>query len=110
MATISRPGIGELLLRVLDAALLVPVAAPRNKGLRARVAALLHRLVEVLGTTLVPYMPRALEALLFDGMDAQDTADVLGLFVQLICRLKVRCWWLCSLNPCKYCRSVPLTL
>lgn len=88
-ATISRPGIGELFLRVLDASLQVPLAAPRNKGMRARVLALLHRLVEVLGSTLVPYMPRALETLLFDGMDAQDTADVLVLFVQLICRLKV---------------------
>mmetsp|Transcript_3613 Transcript_3613/g.10405 ORF Transcript_3613/g.10405 Transcript_3613/m.10405 type:complete len:537 (-) Transcript_3613:551-2161(-) len=88
MATVSRPGIGELMLRVLNAALQVPVAATRNKALRARTVALLHRNVEVLGATILPYMPRALEVLLHDCMDAEDAADVLGLLVQLVCRFK----------------------
>ena len=89
MATVARPAIGELLLRVLSAALQVPVAAPRNKALRARTVALLHRYVEVLGATVLPYMPRALEVLLCDGLDAEDTVDVMGLLVQLVCRFKV---------------------
>ncbi|XP_075265415.1 uncharacterized protein LOC142357760 [Convolutriloba macropyga] len=96
MATVARPAIGELLLRVLSAALQVPVAAPRNKALRARTVALLHRYVEVLGATVLPYMPRALEVLLCDGLDAEDTVDVMGLLVQLVCRFKENMLSICE--------------
>uniref|UniRef100_A0A061S0Z3 Exportin-T n=2 Tax=Tetraselmis sp. GSL018 TaxID=582737 RepID=A0A061S0Z3_9CHLO len=71
VATAARPGIGELLLQVLSVVLRVPPAAPRNKGLRARVMGLLHRDVEVLGAKLLPYAPSAIAALLYDGMDAR---------------------------------------
>lgn len=99
MATVARPGLGELLLRVLEAALRVPVAAPHNKALRARVVALVHRDIEVLGSALLPYVTRALEVLLHEGMDAQDTGDLLGLMVQLVCRLKVRLAFASPLLP-----------
>eukprot|EP00951_Prasinocladus_malaysianus_P021914 scaffold182173_cov26-Prasinocladus_malaysianus.AAC.1 len=61
--TSSRPMIGEMMLRVLDAAIRVPVAAPRHKAMRARVTSLIHRYIEVLGASLLPYAPQALEAL-----------------------------------------------
>jgi exportin-T len=88
MVTVARPALGELLSGVLEAVLRVPVAAPRHKAIRARVTGVIHRYVEVLGPGLLPYAPRALEALIYEGIDAADAGDVLALLVQLLCRCK----------------------
>jgi len=96
MVTVARPGLGKLLSEVLEAVLRVPVAAPRHKAIRARVTGVLHRYVEVLDGALVPYVPAALEALLYEGIDAVDAGDVLGLLVQLVCRHKAAMGPICE--------------
>ncbi len=59
--TRTRPALGALFVRALEVAVAAPAAAPTNKPLRARYCSLLHRLVELLGPGLLPYLPPALE-------------------------------------------------
>jgi exportin-T len=69
---------------VLDVALQVPQQLPRNKILRTRFLSYLHRMVECLGTCILPFLPRAFETLLHDQCDAGDIGDVVRLILQLL--------------------------
>ena len=75
---------GALFKEVLHVALRVPQALPRNKLLRRRFISYLHRMVECLGTEVVPFLPQALTALLHDQCDAADKEDVVRVVIQLI--------------------------
>ncbi|KAL4444906.1 hypothetical protein ABPG77_003956 [Micractinium sp. CCAP 211/92] len=88
LCTESRPELGALLVGVVQSAVAVPRALPSNKQLRARFISFLHRMVECLGATLLPYLPSALEVLLYAEADATDVTDVLLLLNQLMLRFK----------------------
>jgi hypothetical protein len=75
---------GSLFSDVLDVALQVPQQLPRNKILRVRFLSYLHRMVECLGSCMVPFLPRAFDALLHDQCDAGDIGDVVRLVLQLL--------------------------
>jgi hypothetical protein len=79
---------GAAFLQCLEVSLAVPKALPGSKQLRARFIAFLHRLVESLMATVLPYLPAALEALMAREADVTDMTDVLTLLVQLITRFK----------------------
>ncbi|KAI7842372.1 hypothetical protein COHA_004011 [Chlorella ohadii] len=88
LCTEARPELGALLAGALQAAVAAPRALPANKPLRARFISFLHRMVECLGATLLPYLPAALEVLLYAQADATDVVDVLLLLNQLALRFK----------------------
>ena len=62
--------------------------APEDRGLRARVISLLHRLVECLGPAALPALPGGLQALLPPKASASALTDVLALLHQLAVRYK----------------------
>lgn len=66
----------------------MPQTLPGNKLLRARFIAFLHRMVESLMSSVLPYLPAALEALMSQSADVTDMADVMQLLVQLMMRFK----------------------
>ena len=61
---------------------------PEDRGLRARVISLLHRLVECLGPAALPALPGGLRALLPPKANATALSDVLALLHQLAVRYK----------------------
>jgi hypothetical protein len=79
---------GAAFIACLEASLAVPQALPSNKQLRTRFIAFLHRMVESLMSSALPYLPPALEALMGSTADATDMTDVLALLVQLMMRFK----------------------
>jgi hypothetical protein len=72
----------------LTSAIAIPRQLPAHKQLRARFISFLHRMVESLGATILPYLPPALEVLLHVGADAQDLQDAMLLLNQLMMRFK----------------------
>lgn len=88
LCTRTRPHLGNMFISSLDVVIKVPQELPKHKLLRARFISLLHRLVECLMDSLLPYLPRALEVLLHNDVDAVDLSDVLSLLNQLILRFK----------------------
>ncbi|WIA12173.1 hypothetical protein OEZ85_012245 [Tetradesmus obliquus] len=88
LCTRNRPQLGAAFLQCLEVSLAVPKALPGSKQLRARFIAFLHRMVESLMATVLPYLPAALEALMAREADVTDMTDVLTLLVQLITRFK----------------------
>lgn len=79
---------GQAFLQCLEVSLAVPQTLPGSKQLRARFIAFLHRLVESLMATILPYLPAALEALMAREADVTDMTDVFTLLVQLVTRFK----------------------
>lgn len=75
---------GALFQDVLTVALRVPQTLPRNKVLRKRFIAYLHRMVECLETDILPFLPQALAALLHSQCDASDMVDAMRLVNQLL--------------------------
>jgi hypothetical protein len=74
---------GELFLEVVPVALLVPTQLPKNKLLRARFISYLHRMVECLGSQLLPMLPQTLSALLHRDCDVWDMCSTLRVVYQL---------------------------
>lgn len=62
--------------------------APQDRGLRARVISLVHRMVECLGPAALPALPAGMRALLPPEAPAPALADVLALLHQLAVRFK----------------------
>ena len=79
----SRSCAGRLFLEVVPVALSVSRARPRNRLLRARLLALLHRSVDALGSEFLAHAGTATAALLPHGAEAADVADVVRLVGQL---------------------------
>ena len=75
-----------MFIRCLEAAIQVPRVYPTHKVLRARFISSVHRMVECLTTSLLPYLPSALEVLVTTQVDAPDLGEVMALINQLILR------------------------
>lgn len=88
LCTEARPELGVLFKGSLNTVISIPRRLPSNKPLRARFISFLHRMVESLGSSVLPYLPPSLEVLLHSGADAQDLQDVLALLNQLMTRFK----------------------
>ncbi|CAN1827329.1 PSD [Linum perenne] len=85
LVTGSRPALGLMFKQTLDALLQILVAFPKIEPLRGKVTSFIHRMVDTLGESVFPYLPKALEQLLAES----ETKEMVGLLVllnQLICK------------------------
>ncbi|XP_010428145.1 PREDICTED: exportin-T-like [Camelina sativa] len=71
--------------QTLDVLLRVLIAFPKVKPLRSKVTSFIHRMVDTLGSSVFPYLPKALEQLLADS-EPKETVGLLVLLNQLICK------------------------
>lgn len=85
LATASRPAIGLMFKQTLDVLLQILVVFPKIESLRSKVTSFIHRMVETLGVSVFPYIPKALEQLLAD-IEPKEMVGVLVLLNQLICK------------------------
>lgn len=83
----NRPAIGVMFKKTLDVVLQVLVSFPNVKPLRSKVISFLHRMIEILGIPVLPYIPIALRQLLLDN-EAKDMVEFLVLVNQIICKFK----------------------
>lgn len=65
--TVTRPVLGLLFKQTLDALLQILVIFPNIKPLRRKVTSFFHRMVEILGTSVFPYLPMTFNQLLLDN-------------------------------------------
>ncbi|GMH03809.1 hypothetical protein Nepgr_005648 [Nepenthes gracilis] len=87
LVTAGRPAIGLMFKQTLDMLLQVLVAFSKVETLRSKVTSFIHRMVETLGASVFPYLPRALEQLLAES-EPKEMVDFLVLLNQLICKFK----------------------
>ncbi|XP_010471283.1 PREDICTED: exportin-T [Camelina sativa] len=85
LVTGSRPRVGLMFKQTLDVLLRVLIAFPKVKPLRSKVTSFIHRMVDTLGSSVFPYLPKALEQLLADS-EPKETVGLLVLLNQLICK------------------------
>lgn len=86
LVTVSRPRIGLMFKQTLDVLLRILVEFPKVEPLRSKVISLIHRMVETLGPSVLPYLPKALEQLLADSEQPKEMVGFLVLLNQLICK------------------------
>ncbi|KAJ1401077.1 Exportin-1/Importin-beta-like [Sesbania bispinosa] len=67
LATASRPAIGLMFKQTLDVLLQVLIVFPKVEPLRSKVASFIHRMVDTLGASIFPYLPKALGQLLAES-------------------------------------------
>ncbi|CAM8993560.1 unnamed protein product [Rhodiola kirilowii] len=60
----SRPAIGLMFKQTLDVLLQILVVFPKIDPLQNKVTSFLHRMVDILGASVIPYLPKALDQLL----------------------------------------------
>ncbi|KAK4413751.1 Exportin-T [Sesamum alatum] len=84
----SRPAIGLMFKQTLDILLEILVVFPKIESLRCKVTSFIHRMVETLGTSVFPYLPKALEHLLTES-EPKELVGFLVLLNQLICKFGV---------------------
>ncbi|KAL3528585.1 hypothetical protein ACH5RR_007907 [Cinchona calisaya] len=87
LVTASRPGIGAMFKQTLDVLLQILVVFPKMEPLRSKVMSFIHRMVDTLGTSVFPYLPKALEQLLAES-EPKELLGFLILLNQLICKFK----------------------
>lgn len=85
LVTASRPAIGLMFKQTLDVLLQVLVVFPNVETLRSKVTSFVHRMVDTLGASVFPYLPKALEQLLVDS-EPKELVGLLILLNQLICK------------------------
>ncbi|KAL3840774.1 hypothetical protein ACJIZ3_025365 [Penstemon smallii] len=85
LATASRPAIGLMFKQTLDILLQILVVFPKVEPLRSKVTSFIHRMVDTLGASVFPYLPKALEQLLTESKP-KELVDFLVLLNQLICK------------------------
>ncbi|XP_061352775.1 exportin-T [Gastrolobium bilobum] len=85
LVTASRPAIGLMFKQTLDVLLQVLVIFPKVEPLRSKVTSFIHRMVDTLGASVFPYLPKALEQLLAET-EPKQMAGFLLLLNQLICK------------------------
>ncbi|BAF22169.1 exportin-T [Oryza sativa Japonica Group] len=83
----SRPTLGVMFKKTLDVVLQVLISFPNVKPLRSKIISFLHRMVEILGISVLPCIPIALRQLLVDN-EAKDMSEFLYLINQIICKFK----------------------
>lgn len=87
LVTASRPAIGLMFKQTLDVLLQVLVVFPKIEPLRSKVTSFIHRMVDTLGASVFPYLPKALEQLLSES-EPKEMVSLLVLLNQLICKFK----------------------
>ncbi|XWS16157.1 hypothetical protein CRYUN_Cryun34aG0061300 [Craigia yunnanensis] len=85
LVTASRPAIGHMFKQTLDVFLQILVVFPKVEPLRTKVLSFIHRMVETLGASVFPYLPKALEQLLAES-EPKEMVGFLLLLNQLICK------------------------
>ncbi|PSR96202.1 Exportin-T like [Actinidia chinensis var. chinensis] len=85
LVTASRPAIGLMFKQTLDVLLQILVVYPKVEPLRCKVTSFIHRMVDTLGTSVFPYLPKALEQLLAES-EPKKMVAFLVLLNQLICK------------------------
>ncbi|XP_021716530.1 exportin-T-like [Chenopodium quinoa] len=85
----SRPDIGYMFKQTLDILLQILVVYPKVESLRSKVTSFIHRMVETLGVSVFPYLPKALEQLLAE-IEPKELAGVIVLLNQLICKFNTK--------------------
>ncbi|KAF8026914.1 hypothetical protein BT93_F3414 [Corymbia citriodora subsp. variegata] len=85
LVTASRPGIGLMFKKTLDVLLQILVVYPKIEPLRSKVMSFIHRMVDTLGASVFPYLPKALEQLLAE-IEPKEMASFLLLLNQIICK------------------------
>ncbi|KAL2555026.1 Exportin-T [Forsythia ovata] len=88
LATASRPAIGLMFKQTLDFLLQILAVFPKIEPLRCKVTSFIHRMVDTLGASVFPYLPKALEQLLAESQP-KELVDFLVLLNQLICKFSV---------------------
>ncbi|KAG8099387.1 hypothetical protein GUJ93_ZPchr0013g34943 [Zizania palustris] len=81
----SRPTLGVMFKKTLDVVLQVLISFPNVKPLRSKVISFLHRMIEILGISVLLSIPIALRQLLVDN-EAKDMVEFLVLINQIICK------------------------
>ncbi|XP_031092044.1 exportin-T-like [Ipomoea triloba] len=85
LVTASRPAIGLMFKQTLDVMLQILDVFPKVEPLRCKVTSFVHRMVETLGASVFPYLPKALEPLLVES-EPKEVVGFLVLLNQLICK------------------------
>ncbi|VFQ67039.1 unnamed protein product [Cuscuta campestris] len=85
LVTASRPAIGVMFKQTLDVMLQILVVFPKVESLRSKVTSFVHRMVETLGASVFPYLPKAMEQLLVES-EPKELVGFLVLINQLICK------------------------
>ncbi|KAK4784101.1 hypothetical protein SAY86_018469 [Trapa natans] len=85
LVTARRPAIGHMFKKTMDILLEVLVVYPHTEPLRNKVVSFVHRMVDTLGESVFPYLPKALEQLLTESEPA-EMVRFLMLINQLICK------------------------
>ncbi|XP_050233618.1 exportin-T [Mercurialis annua] len=85
LVTASRPAIGLMFKKTLDILLQILVVFPKIEPLRNKVTSFIHRMVDTLGASVFPYLPKALEQLLAE-CEPKEMVGFLVLLNQLICK------------------------
>ncbi|XP_008654202.1 exportin-T-like [Zea mays] len=67
LVMVNRPAIGIMFKKTLDVVLQVLVSFPSVRPLRSKVISFLHRMIEILGLSVLPCIPIALRLLLLDN-------------------------------------------
>ncbi|CAM6105358.1 unnamed protein product [Calypogeia fissa] len=88
LITNSRPSIGNMFKQTLDVILRILITFPKNKVLRSRVISFLHRMVDILGSTVFSSLPAAIEQLLNES-EPKDLLEFILLVNQLINKFKM---------------------
>lgn len=87
LVTASRPAIGLMFKKTLDVLLQILVIFPKIESLRYKVTSFVHRMVDTLGASVFPYLPKALEQLLAES-EPKELVNFLVLLNQLICKFR----------------------
>lgn len=85
LVTASRPAIGHMFKQTLDVLLQILVVFPKVDSLRTKVLSFIHRMVDTLGASVFPYLPKAMEQLLAES-EPKEMVGFLVLLNQLICK------------------------
>ncbi|XP_019053873.1 PREDICTED: exportin-T isoform X2 [Nelumbo nucifera] len=89
LVTCSRPAIGVMFKQTLDVLLQILVVFPKIEPLRSKVTSFVHRMVDTLGVSVFPYLPKALEQLLAES-ESKAMVGFLILINQLICKFSTK--------------------
>lgn len=85
LVTASRPAIGDMFKQTLDVLLQILVVYPQIEPLRTKVTSFIHRMVDTLGASVFPFLPKALQQLLAES-EPKELLGFLVLLNQLICK------------------------
>ncbi|XP_022721605.1 exportin-T-like isoform X9 [Durio zibethinus] len=76
LVTASRPAIGHMFKQTLDVLLQILVVFPKVEPLRTKVLSFIHRMVDTLGASVFPYLPKALEQLLAESEEIREVQEL----------------------------------